>query len=149
TGTRGRSGRTTQPRRILEPNISFGRTGFPHSSQSTTAIEENGAPHDLQRRSNSPPHCGHASGISASNSSNQRFAAPQPRQNATQSPSTFRRSSRNQSAAFAIGSWYAGAVPEDRAPRPPRGNGAAGHAARDREAERLRAARRPRGAVPL
>ncbi len=38
---------------------------------------------------------------------------------------------------------------EDRAARPPRGDGAAGHAARDREAERLRAARRPRVALPL
>jgi poly(3-hydroxybutyrate) depolymerase len=38
--------------------------------------------------------------MSASNSSNQRFAAPHVRQNATQSPRTFRRSSRSQSLAL-------------------------------------------------
>ena len=39
-------------------------------------------------------------GSSSSNSSNQRCAEPQPRQNATQSPSIFRRSSRSQSEAL-------------------------------------------------
>src|SRR5207248_4666020 len=43
---------------------------------------------------------GHTAGSSASCSSNHRCAAPQRRQNAAQSPSTFRRSSRNQSDAF-------------------------------------------------
>ncbi len=62
---------------ILEPKSSFGRTDDPHSSQSTTASDENGAPQPLQRRSISPPHCGQVSGSSASNSSNQRRAAPQ------------------------------------------------------------------------
>jgi poly(3-hydroxybutyrate) depolymerase len=38
--------------------------------------------------------------MSASNSSNQRFAAPHVRQNATQSPRTFRRSSRSHSLAL-------------------------------------------------
>jgi hypothetical protein len=87
-------------RRIFEPNSSSGRCGAPHSSQSTTAIEENGAPQALQRRRSSPPHCGQASGRSASNSSNQRRAAPQRTHTATQSPSTLRRSSRSQSAAL-------------------------------------------------
>jgi enterochelin esterase-like enzyme len=73
---------------------------LPHSSQSTAAIEENGAPHAVQRRSMTPPHCGQASGTSASNSSNHRSAAPHVTQNATQSPSTLRRSSRSQSAAL-------------------------------------------------
>src|SRR2546421_324550 len=85
----------------LEQNSSSGRTDRPHSSQSTTASEENAAPHEGHRRNSSPPHCGQVSGTSASKSSNQRRAAPQPRQNATQSPRTFRRSSRSQSAAFA------------------------------------------------
>jgi len=89
-----------QPRRILEPKSSFGRTGVPHTSQSTTASEEKGAPHEGQRRRSSPPHCGQVSGSSASNSSNHRRAAPQSAQNATQSPRTFRRSSRSQSAAL-------------------------------------------------
>jgi hypothetical protein len=87
-------------RLIFEPKSSSGRSGAPHSPQSTEAIDENGAPHALQRRSSSPPHSGQASGTSASNSSNQRRAAPHVRQNATQSPSTLRRSSRNQSAAL-------------------------------------------------
>ena len=84
------------------PNISLGRREAPHSSQSTTAIEENGALHLGQRRSSTPPHCGQASGMSASNCSNQRRAAPHVRQNATQSPRTLRRSSRSQSAALPI-----------------------------------------------
>ena len=46
-------------RRIFEPKSSSGRSASPHSSQSTAAIDENGAPHDLHRRSSSPPHCGH------------------------------------------------------------------------------------------
>ena len=48
------------------------------------------------------PQCGHVSGMSASNRSNQRRAAPHVRQNATQSPSTLRRSSRSQSEALPI-----------------------------------------------
>ena len=77
-----------------------GAAAAPHSSQSTAAIDENGASHALQRRSSSPPHCGHASGISASYCSNQRRPAPHVRQTATQSPSTLRRSSRSQSDAL-------------------------------------------------
>ena len=92
--------RSHRARLIFEPKSSFGRTGSPHCSQSTTATEENGAPQARQRRISSPPHWGQVSGSSASKSSNQRRAAPQPRQNATQSPRTFRRSSRNQSAAL-------------------------------------------------
>jgi hypothetical protein len=63
-------------------------------------MDENGAAQLGQRRSNTPPHCAQASGMSASNSSNQRLAAPHVRQNATQSPRTFRRSSRSQSLAL-------------------------------------------------
>ncbi len=87
-------------RRIGEPKSSSGRSAPPHSSQSTAAIDENGALQLGQRRSRTPPHCGHVSGTSASNWSNQRRAAPQPRQTATQSPSTLRRSSRSQSDAL-------------------------------------------------
>ena len=72
----------------------------PHSSQSTTAIDENAALQLGQRRSKTPPHCAQASGMSASNSSNQRLAAPHHMQNATQSPRTFLRSSRSQSLAL-------------------------------------------------
>ena len=74
----------------------------PHDSQFTANVELKGAEQDGQRRSILPPHWGHSSGTSASKSSNQRRAAPQPRQNATQSPSTLRRSSRSQSEALPI-----------------------------------------------
>ena len=89
--------------RMRMPRSSGSRSRAPHSSQSTANVELNGAEQDGQRRSIVPPHCGHSSGTSASNSSNHRRAAPQPRQNATQSPSTFRRSSRSQSAALPTG----------------------------------------------
>ena len=86
----------------IRPKSSGSRSRIPHDSQSTVNVELNGALHDGQRRSILPPHWGHSSGTSASKSSNQRRAAPQPTQNATQSPSTLRRSSRSQSEALPI-----------------------------------------------
>jgi len=85
---------------MRRPNSSGGRSGFPHSSQSTANVEEKGAEQAGQRCRSSPPHAGQRSGNSASNSSNQRRAAPHSRQNAVQCPSTPRRSSRSQSVAF-------------------------------------------------
>jgi TPP-dependent pyruvate/acetoin dehydrogenase alpha subunit len=76
------------------------RSCAPHSSQSTANVDEKGAPQAGQRWTISPPHAGHSAGISCSNSANQRRAPPQRLQNAVQSPSTFRRSSRSQSEAF-------------------------------------------------
>src|SRR5947207_396994 len=70
------------------------------NGRSPTAMDENAALQLGQRRSRTPVHCGQASGMSPSNSSNQRRAAPHVRQNATQSPRTLRRSSRSQSDAF-------------------------------------------------
>src|SRR4051812_24200025 len=87
-------------RRIGEPKSSLVRSGLPHSSHSTAAIDENGALQLGHRRSSTPPHAAHVSGISSSYCSNQRRPAPQPRQTATQSPSTLRRSSRSQSEAL-------------------------------------------------
>src|SRR5213076_1845586 len=86
--------------RIFVPKSSGLRSCVPHDSQSTVNVELNGALHEGQRRSIVPPHCGQSSGTSASYSSNQRRAAPHSRQKATQSPSTFRRSSRSQSDAL-------------------------------------------------
>ena len=82
------------------PKSSDSRSFAPHSSHSTANVDENGAAHDGQRCSISPPHAGHSVGISASNSANQRRADPHFRQIAVQSPSTFLRSSRSQSEAF-------------------------------------------------
>jgi hypothetical protein len=82
------------------PKSSFGRSGSPHPSHRTENVEENGALQALQRCSSSPPQLGQSPGSSDSNSSNQRYAAPQARQTATQSPSTLRRSSRSQSEAL-------------------------------------------------
>jgi hypothetical protein len=52
-------------RRMGEPKSSSARRGSPHSSQSTAAIDENGALHDGQRRSRTPPHDAHVSGSSS------------------------------------------------------------------------------------
>ena len=84
------------------PKSSFSRSFVPHDSQSTANVELKGASHAGQRRSISPPQVAHSRATSSSNSSNQRWAAPQPRQKATQSPSTFRRSSLSQSDALPI-----------------------------------------------
>src|SRR5205823_2597308 len=88
--------------RIAPPNIWFSRSFVPQDSHSTAKVELNGVWQLGQRRSISPPQVAHSVATSASNSSNQRCAAPQLRQNATQSPSTFRRSSLSQSAALPI-----------------------------------------------
>ena len=122
------------------PSSSGSRSGPPHSSQSTAKVEENGALHEGQRRSIRPPHA-HRSGTSDSDSRNQRRAAPQSRQNAVQCPSTFRRSSRSQSAALPTRSAY-----------PRRYDAGRGDGARGR-AERLAPGRegmgsRPRGPAP-
>ena len=82
------------------PKSSGSRSGAAHSSHSTANTDENGAEQAGQRCTIGPPHSPHAAGSSASNSSNHRLAEPQSRQNATQSPSTLRRSSRSQSDAF-------------------------------------------------
>ena len=86
----------------LHPEELGSRSRAPHSSQSTAKVDENGAEHDGQRWIISPPQAGHSAGISLSNSSNQRRAAPHWRQIAVQSPSTLRRSSRSQSEALPI-----------------------------------------------
>ena len=85
---------------IGTPSSSAGRSGPAHSSHSTAKTELKGALHAGQRWRVAPPHAGQRSGSSGSNSSNQRWAAPQPRHTAAQSPSTLRRSSRSQSAAL-------------------------------------------------
>ena len=85
------------------PKSSGLRSAAPQDSHSTANIELNAAEHEGHRRRTGPPHCAHSSGTSASNSSNHRCAAPHARQKATQSPSTFRRSSRSQSAALPTG----------------------------------------------
>ena len=54
------------------PKSSGSRSGSPHDSQFTANIELNGAEHDGQRRSITPPHCAHCVGTSDSNCSNQR-----------------------------------------------------------------------------
>ena len=61
--------------RIGTPKSSGSRSCAPHSSQSTANVDENGAEHDGQRCSISPPQLGHSLGISASSSSNQRLRA--------------------------------------------------------------------------
>ena len=85
--------------RMRMPSNSGDRNGAWHSSHSTAKVEENGALQAGQRRSMTPPQ-GQRSGISSSQSTNQRRAEPQSRQNADQWPSTLRRSSRSQSAAL-------------------------------------------------
>ena len=87
------------PSRMRMPSSSGSRNGAPHSSQSTAKVDENGASQAGQRRRIAPPQA-HVAGTSSSESSNQRRAPPQSRQNAVQCPSTFRRSSRSQSAAL-------------------------------------------------
>ena len=82
------------------PKSSGGRSGWRHASHSTAKTELKGALQAGQRWSVAPPHAGQRSGSSDSKSSNQRCAEPQSRQTAAQSPSTLRRSSRNQSAAL-------------------------------------------------
>ena len=89
------------------PRSSGSRSFEPHASQSTANVEENGASQAGHRRSILPPH-GHVSGTSSSESTNQRRAAPHSTQNAVQWPSTFRRSSRSQSAALPTRSTLAG-----------------------------------------
>ena len=91
--------------RIGTPKSSGSRSCAPHSSQSTAKVDENGAAHDGQRWSISPPHAGHSPGLVL------ELVEPAPRgaaarQNAVQSPSTLRRSSRSQSEALPM-------VPDD------------------------------------
>src|SRR3954470_19989262 len=81
------------------PRSSGSRSCPPHSSHATANVEENGASQAGHRRSIVPPQA-HVCGTSSSESTNQRRAAPQSRQNAVQWPSTLRRSSRSQSAAL-------------------------------------------------
>src|SRR5262249_44990353 len=66
----------------------------------TANAEAKGAEQAGQRCRSSPPQAGQAGGSSSSKASNQRCAPPQSTQNAAQSPSTLRRSSRSQSAAL-------------------------------------------------
>jgi TPP-dependent pyruvate/acetoin dehydrogenase alpha subunit len=84
------------------PSNSGSRRAAPHSSHSIAKVDENGASHAGQRWSIFPPHVAHSGASSSSDSSNQRRAAPHWRQKALQCPSTLRRSSRSQSAAFPI-----------------------------------------------
>ena len=60
------------------------RSGAAHTSHSTANIDENGSWQAGQRWSSFPPHDGHASPTSLSNSSNQRWPWPQSMQTATQ-----------------------------------------------------------------
>ena len=93
-------GRLAVGLRMRMPSSSAARSGPPHSSQSTANVEENGASQAGQRRSIRPPQRARLRAPRPRDSTNQRRAAPQSRQNADQWPSTFRRSSRSQSAAL-------------------------------------------------
>ncbi|MEA2390857.1 MAG: hypothetical protein QOK31_966 [Solirubrobacteraceae bacterium] len=84
------------------PSSSGSRNGALQTSHSIAKVDENGAWQAGQRCSIGPPQVPHCGGNSSSASSNQRRAAPHSRQNALQWPSTLRRSSRSQSAAFPI-----------------------------------------------
>ena len=75
------------------PKSSGERTSAPHSSHATANADGIGAAQAGQRWRSSPPHCGHADGSSCSSSRKYRCVWPQLRQNATQSPSVFLRSS--------------------------------------------------------
>ena len=90
--------------RIGVPKSSGARRAAPQASHSTANAELKGASHAGHRRSIGPPQAGHSSDTSASKSSNQRRTEPHSRQNAAQSPSTLRRSSRSHSEALPIGS---------------------------------------------